>query len=68
MPDEILGKILSLVPTKVAASTSVLSKRWMNLLVPVDTLSFDESMVVYPNEEEAESGSDRFLDFMIQLV
>uniref|UniRef100_A0A0D3BPD5 F-box domain-containing protein n=1 Tax=Brassica oleracea var. oleracea TaxID=109376 RepID=A0A0D3BPD5_BRAOL len=66
LPDEILGKILSLVPTKVAASTSVLSKRWKNnnLLVLVDTLSFDESMVVYPNEEEAESGSDRFLDFV----
>ncbi|KAF2566799.1 hypothetical protein F2Q68_00023829 [Brassica cretica] len=66
LPDEILGKILPLVPTKVAASTSVLSKRWKNnnLLVLVDKLSFDESMVVYPNEEEAESGSDRFLDFV----
>ncbi|KAL0720189.1 hypothetical protein Bca4012_034788 [Brassica carinata] len=68
LPDEILGKILSLVPTKVAASTSVLSKRWRmnNLLALVDTLSFDESMVVYPNEEEAESrsSSDRFLDFL----
>ncbi|KAL0801254.1 hypothetical protein Bca101_056430 [Brassica carinata] len=68
LPDEILGKILSLVPTKVAASTSVLSKRWRmnNLLALVDTLSFDESMVVYPNEEEAESrcSSDGFLDFL----
>ena len=59
LPDEILGKILSLVPTKVAASTSVLSKRWRNLLSLVDSLSFDESIVVYPNEEEATNGSHR---------
>ncbi|KAF3531326.1 hypothetical protein DY000_02037546 [Brassica cretica] len=64
LPDEILGKLLSLVPTKVAASTSVLSKRWRNLLSLVDSLSFDESMVVYPNEEEATIGSQRFCDFV----
>ncbi|KAF2568622.1 hypothetical protein F2Q68_00023832 [Brassica cretica] len=47
LPDEILGKILSLVPTKVAASTSVLSKRWRNLMVLVDNLCFDESMAFH---------------------
>ncbi|KAL0889384.1 hypothetical protein Bca101_013367 [Brassica carinata] len=66
LPDEILGKILSLAPTKVAASTSVLSNRWRNLLCLIDSLCFDESMVVYPNNEEeaAASGSHRFLDFV----
>ncbi|KAF3581071.1 hypothetical protein DY000_02028554 [Brassica cretica] len=64
LPDEILGKILSLVPTKVAASTSVLSKRWRNLMVLVDNLCFDESMVVYPNKEEETRGSHLFSDFV----
>ncbi|KAJ4907106.1 F-box/RNI-like/FBD-like domains-containing protein [Raphanus sativus] len=64
LPDEILGKILSLVPTKVAASTSVLSKRWRNLMVLVDNICFDESMVVYPDKEEETRGSHLFSDFV----
>ncbi|CAH2078472.1 unnamed protein product [Thlaspi arvense] len=43
LPDEVLGQILSLVPTKLAASTSVLSKRWRNLLPLVHSVDFDES-------------------------
>lgn len=54
LPDDVLGKILSLVPTKPAASTSVLSKRWRNLLPLVDSLDFDESMLIYPDRKEGD--------------
>ncbi|CDY45993.1 BnaA02g18030D [Brassica napus] len=56
LPDEILGIILSSVPTKTAASTSVLSK----------SLSFDELNEEEKEEdqEDAMSSSQPFHDFM----
>ncbi|XP_019084383.1 PREDICTED: F-box/LRR-repeat protein At2g29930-like [Camelina sativa] len=65
LPDEVLGQILSLFPTKLAAATSVLSKRWRNLLPLVQNLDFDESMVFYPNRtSETIVDGGGFLDFV----
>ncbi|XP_018492037.1 FBD-associated F-box protein At5g38590 [Raphanus sativus] len=49
LPDELLGKILSLVPTKLAVSTSIFSKRWKFLwmyLLKLDFIDRDESLLV----------------------
>ncbi|CAH8277264.1 unnamed protein product [Arabidopsis lyrata] len=55
LPDDVLGQILSLLPTKTAASTTVLSKRWRNLFPLVHNLDFDPFIV---------TGRSSYLDFM----
>ncbi|GAU18233.1 hypothetical protein TSUD_175740 [Trifolium subterraneum] len=42
LPDPILHHILSFLPTKSAASTTILSKRWKPLWLSVPTLHFDD--------------------------
>ncbi|KAG2258569.1 hypothetical protein Bca52824_077863, partial [Brassica carinata] len=54
LPDEVLGKILSLLPTKQAASTSVLAKKWRHVFRLVHTLDFDDSVLLQPGEGKEE--------------
>ncbi|XP_021300347.1 F-box/FBD/LRR-repeat protein At3g26920-like [Herrania umbratica] len=42
LPDDLIHLILSLLPTKQAMATSVLSKRWISLWTVVSTLDFEE--------------------------
>ncbi|XP_074273930.1 F-box/LRR-repeat protein At4g14103-like [Silene latifolia] len=42
LPDELLGHMLSFLPTKCAVSTSILSTRWRYLFTLTDRLSFDD--------------------------
>ncbi|KAG7559280.1 Leucine-rich repeat 2 [Arabidopsis thaliana x Arabidopsis arenosa] len=58
LPDEVLGKILSSLSTKQAASTSVLSKKWRYMFTLVDNLDFDDS---FSNNNSFKSFVDRTL-------
>lgn len=44
LPDELLLKVLLFLPTRVAASTSILSKRWEFLWMWLPKLEYDHSM------------------------
>ncbi|KAM0007023.1 putative F-box domain-containing protein [Helianthus debilis subsp. tardiflorus] len=43
LPEEILSHILSLMPTKYAVRTSILSKRWRYSWMFVTNIDFDDS-------------------------
>lgn len=48
LPEDLCCNILSFLPTKEAASTSVLSRKWRHLFVFVPNLHFDESFYLNP--------------------
>ncbi|XP_019093204.1 PREDICTED: F-box protein At3g59000-like, partial [Camelina sativa] len=54
LPHEVLGDILSRVPTKLAASTSLLSKKWRNVFALVHNLDFDNSVFLQPEDGKRE--------------
>ncbi|KAL5077932.1 hypothetical protein RYX36_016916 [Vicia faba] len=45
LPNSLLSQILSYLPTKVAATTDILSKRWRSVWLSVPTLHFDDDAV-----------------------
>jgi hypothetical protein len=51
LPDDISSHILSFLPTKEAASTSVLSKKWRYLFAFVPNLDLDDSVYLNPENE-----------------
>ena len=65
LPPEVLVEILSLLPTKLAASTSLLSKKWRYLFALVHSLDFDDTVLLQPPPEEGrEELKESFRNFV----
>ncbi|ESQ44188.1 hypothetical protein EUTSA_v10005926mg [Eutrema salsugineum] len=69
-PDELLCHVLSFLPTKQAALTPVLSKRWLNLWKLVPNLDIDDSVFLHPEEGKGERDGIRqsFVDFVDRVL
>ncbi|XP_019100712.1 PREDICTED: F-box/LRR-repeat protein At2g42720-like [Camelina sativa] len=66
LPDEVLGHILSFLPSKHAASTSLLSHRWRNVFVLNPSLNLDyvlDEAIQYRHDH-----SQDFMDFVESLL
>jgi hypothetical protein len=62
LPDELLCRILSFLPTKIAFTTTLLSKRWTPLFYSLSVLHFNDK-----NFEDFQT-YDRFYSFLDNLM
>ncbi|EOA27120.1 hypothetical protein CARUB_v10023220mg [Capsella rubella] len=65
LPDEVLGHILSFLPSKQAASTSLLSQRWRDVFVFVPSLDLDYALEA--SQYQRDKPRD-FMDFVESLL
>lgn len=71
LPDDLLCHVLSFLPTKNAALTWVLSKRWLNLWKLVPNLDIDDSVFLHPqdgNKGERQEIRQSFIDFVDRVL
>ncbi|KAK2984829.1 hypothetical protein RJ640_004654 [Escallonia rubra] len=64
MPKDILVIIVSLLPFKQAAQTSVLSRRWRSIWLATRNIEFDERHFVKQDEESTETKENQRSDFI----
>ncbi|XP_074271582.1 putative F-box/LRR-repeat protein At3g58880 [Silene latifolia] len=62
LPDELLGQIISFLPTTCAVKASILSKRWRYLFTLMTCLSFEDKR--YPVGSERIEGTRRFKEYV----
>lgn len=66
LPDNVVSKILSLVPTKQAVRTSCLSTRWNHFLSSLANLQFDDEF--NPQNEWSKERSNGFKEFVFNVL
>nr|XP_027062783.1 uncharacterized protein LOC113689155 isoform X2 [Coffea arabica] len=60
LSDSVLCHILSFVPTKLAASTSILSTRWRYIFFGVPKLDLDDSLLIHPQTQDGSNTRWRY--------
>ncbi|WZZ66619.1 hypothetical protein YC2023_077989 [Brassica napus] len=70
LADEVLCHILSFLTAKEAALTSILAKRWRNLLAFVPCITIDDSVFLHPEEgkQDREEVKQSFMDFVDRVL
>ncbi|XP_018442766.1 F-box protein At3g59000 [Raphanus sativus] len=70
LPDGVLCHILSFLTTKEAALTSILAKRWRNLLAFVPCLKIDDTLFLHPEKGKGdrEDVKQSFMDFVDRVL
>ncbi|XP_074273498.1 F-box/LRR-repeat protein At3g59190-like isoform X2 [Silene latifolia] len=69
LPDDVLGHILSFLPTRSAVSTSILSTKWQRLFTLTTCLSFDDAPCFdHPKENERIEATRRFKEFVDKVL
>ncbi|XP_074305353.1 F-box protein At4g22280-like isoform X2 [Silene latifolia] len=69
LPDDVLGHVLSFLPTRFAVSTSILSTRWRHLFTLTTCLSFEDEIFSGPKEKnEIIEAAQRFKEFTDKVL
>ncbi|XP_058740951.1 F-box/FBD/LRR-repeat protein At3g14710-like [Vicia villosa] len=67
LPDSLITRILSLLPTKAAVRTSVLSKRWIESWTLITKITFNDS-VFYIRKRKKSRGKQNFINFVYRTL
>ncbi|KAI4323060.1 hypothetical protein L6164_022696 [Bauhinia variegata] len=68
LPDCIIHRILSFLPTKDAVRTSVLSRRWIYMWTFIDNLHFDDSQLLFPDKRNKQRLSFEDREVFVRFV
>ncbi|KAL6534926.1 hypothetical protein OROGR_013601 [Orobanche gracilis] len=68
LPEYLVGRILSCLPTKDAVRTSVLSKRWLSRWTFINKLDLDDSVFYSPTNTKTHAAKHYFIHFVHRLL